>query len=101
MAPKIVIYKDARIALTRTPGRRAASWLIISACLAAMMLLWGVPLPWWVFAIVIAVPFATLIGLGNHWAGQDEHAREEAAKAARAAKSPKPRRPAKKRTQHH
>ena len=96
MAPKIVIYKDARLALTRTPGRRAASWLTISACLAAMMLLWGVTLPWWVFAVVVAVPFLTLIGLGNYWAGQDERAREAAEAAAKAAA--KPRKPAKKRT---
>jgi len=80
MSLKNVIHTDARIALTRTPGRRAASWLIMAACLGTMMLLWGVPLPPWVFAGIAVVPFLTLIVLGNYWAGQDEAAQAQKAK---------------------
>jgi fatty acid desaturase len=74
MSLKNMIHTDARIALTRTQGRRAASWLIMAACLGAMMLLWGVALPVWVFVGVVIVPFLALIVLGNYWAGQDEAA---------------------------
>jgi hypothetical protein len=86
MGLRNVIHKDARIALSRTQGRRAASWLIMAACLGVMMLLWGVPLPGWVFGIIIAVPFVALFALGNYWAGVDERA---------AAAKPAPKAPAK------
>jgi len=80
MSPRKLIHKDARLALSRTQGRRSASWLIMAACLGVMMLLWGVPLPGWVFAAVIAVAFIVLMALGNYWAGLDEIAAAEAAK---------------------
>jgi septal ring-binding cell division protein DamX len=89
MGLRNVIHKDARIALSRTQGRRAASWLIMAACLGVMMLLWGVPLPGGVFGIIIAVPFVALFALGNYWAGVDERA------AAAAARKPAPKTPAK------
>jgi hypothetical protein len=52
-----------------------------------MMLLWGVPLPWWVFLIIAAVPFVVLIALGNRWAGQDARAEAARITAERAKKS--------------
>ena len=79
-----LIHKDARIALSRTQGRRAASWLIMAACLGVMMLLWGVPLPGWVFGVIVAVPFIVLLALGNYWAGLDELAAAKAALASKA-----------------
>ncbi|GAB3040203.1 hypothetical protein GCM10027052_21300 [Parafrigoribacterium mesophilum] len=87
MGLRNLIHKDARIALSRTQGRRSASWLIMAACLGVMMLLWGVPLPGWVFGIIVVVPFVALLVLGNYWAGADELA---AAKAARAKPAAKP-----------
>jgi hypothetical protein len=80
MSPRKLIHKDARIALSRTQGRRSASWLIMAACLGVMMLLWGVPLPGWVFGAIVAVPFIALLALGNYWAGLDELAAAKAAK---------------------
>lgn len=91
MGLRNLIHKDARIALSRTQGRRAASWLIMAACLGVMMLLWGVPLPGWVFGIIIAVPFVALFALGNYWAGVDELA---AAAAARKPSAKSPTKPA-------
>ncbi|HUG50499.1 MAG TPA: hypothetical protein VLZ78_05830 [Terrimesophilobacter sp.] len=87
MGLRNLIHKDARIALSRTQGRRAASWLIMAACLGVMMLLWGVPLPGWVFGIIVAVPFVALFALGNYWAGVEELAAATAARKP-AAKSP-------------
>ena len=84
MGLRNLIHKDARIALSRTQGRRAASWLIMAACLGVMMLLWGVPLPGWVFGIIVAVPFVALFALGNYWAGVDELAAAKAALASKA-----------------
>jgi hypothetical protein len=89
MSLRKFIHKDARIALSRTQGRRTASWLIMAACLGVMMLLWGVPLPGWVFGIIVAVPFVALFALGNYWAGVDELA------AAKAARKPAPKTAAK------
>jgi hypothetical protein len=89
MSLRNVIHKDARIALSRTQGRRAASWLIMAACLGVMMLLWGVPLPGWVFGIIVAVPFVALFALGNYWAGVDELAAAKAAKKPAAKAAPK------------
>jgi hypothetical protein len=83
------IHKDARIALSRTQGRRSASWLIMAACLGVMMLLWGVALPGWVFGVVIAVPFIALLVLGNYWAGVDELAAAKAARKPAAKGAPK------------
>ncbi|MEO9014042.1 MAG: hypothetical protein ABI275_01855 [Terrimesophilobacter sp.] len=90
MGLRNVIHKDARIALSRTQGRRAASWLIMAGCLGVMMLLWGVPLPGWVFGIIVAVPFIALLALGNYWAGLDELAAAKASRnpAATARKKP-------------
>jgi hypothetical protein len=89
MSLRNVIHKDARIALSRTQGRRAASWLIMAACLGVMMLLWGVPLPGWVFGIIVAVPFVALFALGNYWAGVDELAAAKAARKPAAKAAPK------------
>ncbi|MEO7007111.1 MAG: hypothetical protein ABI275_08330 [Terrimesophilobacter sp.] len=91
MGLRKLIHKDARIALSRTQGRRAASWLIMAAFLGVMMLLWGVPLPGWVFGVVVAVPFVALLALGNYWAGLDELATAKNAKkpAAKAGSKPK------------
>jgi hypothetical protein len=81
MGLKVAFHRDARAALTRTQGRRSGSWLIMAACLGTMMLLWGVALPWWVFAGIAATPFIALIVLGNYWAGQDEVAKQREAAA--------------------
>jgi pyruvate/2-oxoglutarate dehydrogenase complex dihydrolipoamide acyltransferase (E2) component len=89
MSLRNVIHKDARIALSRTQGRRAASWLIMAACLGVMMLLWGVPLPGWAFGIIVAVPFVALFALGNYWAGVDELAAAKAARKPAAKAAPK------------
>jgi hypothetical protein len=89
MSLRNVIHKDARIALSRTQGRRTASWLIMAACLGVMMLLWGVPLPGWVFGIIVAVPFVALFALGNYWAGVDELAAAKAGKKPAAKAAPK------------
>jgi hypothetical protein len=89
MSLRKLIHKDARIALSRTQGRRAASWLIMAACLGVMMLLWGVPLPGWVFGIIVAVPFVALFALGNYWAGVDELAAAKAARKPAAKAAPK------------
>jgi hypothetical protein len=89
MSLRKLIHKDARIALSRTQGRRTASWLIMAACLGVMMLLWGVPLPGWVFGIIVAVPFVALFALGNYWAGVDELAAAKAARKPAAKAAPK------------
>jgi hypothetical protein len=89
MSLRKFIHKDARIALSRTQGRRTASWLIMAACLGVMMLLWGVPLPGWVFGIIVAVPFVALFALGNYWAGVDELAAAKAARKPVAKAAPK------------
>jgi hypothetical protein len=89
MSLRKFIHKDARIALSRTQGRRTASWLIMAACLGVMMLLWGVPLPGWVFGIIVAVPFVALFALGNYWAGVDELAAAKAARKPAAKAAPK------------
>jgi hypothetical protein len=89
MSLRKLIHKDARIALSRTQGRRTASWLIMAACLGVMMLLWGVPLPGWVFGIIVAVPFVALFALGNYWAGVDELAAAKAGKKPAAKAAPK------------
>jgi hypothetical protein len=89
MSLRKFIHKDARIALSRTQGRRTASWLIMAACLGVMMLLWGVPLPGWVFGIIVAVPFVALFALGNYWAGVDELAAAKAARKPAANAAPK------------
>jgi hypothetical protein len=89
MSLRKFIHKDARIALSRTQGRRTASWLIMAACLGVMMLLWGVPLPGWVFGIIVAVPFVALFALGNYWAGVDELAAAKAGKKPAAKAAPK------------
>jgi fatty acid desaturase len=88
MSPRKLIHKDARIALSRTQGRRSASWLIMAVCLGVMMLLWGVPLPGWVFGIIVAVPFIALLALGNYWAGVDELAAAKAARKPAATRKP-------------
>jgi hypothetical protein len=89
MSLRKMIHKDARIALSRTQGRRTASWLIMAACLGVMMLLWGVPLPGWVFGIIVAVPFVALFALGNYWAGVDELAAAKAGRKPAAKAAPK------------
>jgi hypothetical protein len=89
MSLRKFIHKDARIALSRTQGRRTASWLIMAACLGVMMLLWGVPLPGWVFGIIVAVPFVALFALGNYWAGVDELAAAKAGRKPVAKAAPK------------
>ena len=89
MSLRKLIHKDARIALSRTQGRRTASWLIMAACLGVMMLLWGVPLPGWVFGIIVAVPFVALFALGNYWAGVDELAAAQDARKPAAKSAPK------------
>jgi pyruvate/2-oxoglutarate dehydrogenase complex dihydrolipoamide acyltransferase (E2) component len=89
MSLRKFIHKDARIALSRTQGRRTASWLIMAACLGVMMLLWGVPLPGWVFGIIVAVPFVALFALGNYWAGVDELAAAKAGRKPAAKAAPK------------